>query len=146
MDITKDKLLEMYHTMQKIRHFESKARDLAVASEIPGFVHVSIGEKASATGVCAALRKTDRITSTHRGHGHLIAKGGRLDRMMAEIFGKRTGYCKGKGGSMHIVDYSLGILGANGIVGGGLPIAAGSALGAAFAGQGDGTAGFFGGG
>ena len=120
MDISKDKLLEMYRTMQKIRHFESKARDLALANEIPGFVHVSIGEEASATGVCAALRKTDRITSTHRGHGHLIAKGGRLDRMMAEIFGKRTGYCKGKGGSMHIVDYSLGILGANGIVGGGL--------------------------
>ena len=100
MDISKDKLLEMYRTMQKIRHFESKARDLAMAAELPGFVHVSIGEEASATGVCAALRKTDRITSNHRGHGHLIAKGGRLDRMMAEIFGKRTGYCKGKGGSM----------------------------------------------
>ncbi|HYR79531.1 MAG TPA: thiamine pyrophosphate-dependent dehydrogenase E1 component subunit alpha, partial [Candidatus Dormibacteraeota bacterium] len=144
MDITKDKLLEMYHTMQKIRHFESKARDLALASEIPGFVHVSIGEEASAAGVCAALRKTDRITSTHRGHGHLIAKGGRLDKMMAEIFGKRTGYCKGKGGSMHIVDYSLGILGANGIVGGGLPIATGSALGAVIAGKDDVTVGFFG--
>ena len=90
-----------------------------MANEIPGFVHVSIGEEASATGVCAALRQTDRITSTHRGHGHLIAKGGRLDRMMAELYGKRTGYCKGKGGSMHIVDFALGILGANGIVGGG---------------------------
>jgi len=144
MDISREELLDIYHTMQKIRLFESKVRDLAVAGEIPGFVHVSIGEEASAAGVCAALRTTDRITSTHRGHGHLIAKGGRLDKMMAEIFGKRTGYCKGKGGSMHIVDYSLGILGANGIVGGGLPIATGSALGAVIAGKDDVTVGFFG--
>src|SRR5271169_5563715 len=144
MDISKDKLLEMYRTMQKIRHFESKARDLAMAAEIPGFVHVSIGEEASATGVCAALRKTDRITSTHRGHGHLIAKGGDVGRMMAEIYGKRTGYCKGKGGSMHIVDFSLGILGANGIVGGGIPIATGSALAAKISGVDDATVCFFG--
>ncbi|MDO8432277.1 MAG: thiamine pyrophosphate-dependent dehydrogenase E1 component subunit alpha [Candidatus Binatus sp.] len=144
MDISREELLDIYHTMQKIRLFESKVRDLAVAGEIPGFVHVSIGEEASAAGVCAALRQTDRITSTHRGHGHLIAKGGRLDRMMAEIFGKRTGYCKGKGGSMHIVDYSLGILGANGIVGGGLPIAAGSGLAAVITGKDDVTAAFFG--
>ncbi|HVA80430.1 MAG TPA: thiamine pyrophosphate-dependent enzyme, partial [Candidatus Binataceae bacterium] len=122
MDVGKDQLLGMYRSMQRIRLFETKIRDLAMANEIPGFVHVSIGEEASATGVCAALRTTDRITSTHRGHGHLIAKGGRLDRMMAEIYGKRDGYCKGKGGSMHIVDFSLGILGANGIVGAGLPI------------------------
>ena len=85
MDLGKDLMLEMYRSMQRIRQFESKVRDLAIASEIPGFVHVSIGEEASATGVCAALRKTDRITSTHRGHSHLIAKGGRLDRMMAEL-------------------------------------------------------------
>src|SRR5882757_5209770 len=144
MDISREELLDIYHTMQKIRLFESKVRDLAMANEIPGFVHVSIGEEASAAGVCAALRQTDRITSTHRGHGHLIAKGGRLDKMMAEIFGKRTGYCKGKGGSMHIVDYSLGILGANGIVGGGLPIAAGSGLAAVITGRDDVTAAFFG--
>src|ERR1700687_4268260 len=144
MDLGKDLLLDMYRSMTRIRLFETQVRDLATANEIPGFVHVSIGEEASATGVCAALRKTDRITSTHRGHGHLIAKGGRLDKMMAEIFGKRTGYCKGKGGSMHIVDYSLGILGANGIVGGGLPIATGSALGAVIAGKDDVTVGFFG--
>jgi acetoin:2,6-dichlorophenolindophenol oxidoreductase subunit alpha len=144
MDITKDKLLEMYRSMQRIRHFESKIRDLATANEIPGFVHVSLGEEASAAGICAALRKTDRITSTHRGHGHLIAKGGRLDKMMAEIYGKRSGYCKGKGGSMHIVDFSLGILGANGIVGAGLPIATGSALAAQVAGRDDVTACFFG--
>src|ERR1051325_9037104 len=128
MDVGKDKLLEMYRSMQRIRQFESRIRDLAMKNEIPGFVHVSIGEEASATGVCAALRKSDRITSTHRGHGHLLAKGGQLRQMMAELYGKRTGYCKGKGGSMHIVDYSLGILGANGIVGGGLPIATGSGL------------------
>ncbi len=144
MDVGKDKLLEMYRSMQRIRHFESKIRDLAMANEIPGFVHVSIGEEASATGVCAALRKTDRITSTHRGHGHLIAKGGRLDKMMAEIYGKRGGYCKGKGGSMHIVDFSLGILGANGIVGAGLPIATGSALASVVAGRDDVSACFFG--
>src|SRR4029077_18033324 len=107
MDLGKDLMLEMYRSMQRIRQFEGRVRDLAIASEIPGFVHVSIGEEASATGVCAALRKTDRITSTHRGHSHLIAKGGRLDRMMAELYGKREGYCKGKGGSMHIVDFAL---------------------------------------
>ena len=144
MDLGKDLLLDMYRSMTRIRLFETKVRDLATANEIPGFVHVSIGEEASATGVCAALRKTDRITSTHRGHSHLIAKGGRLDRMMAELFGKRTGYCKGKGGSMHIVDFSLGILGANGIVGAGLPIATGSALAAVIAGTDDVTACFFG--
>jgi acetoin:2,6-dichlorophenolindophenol oxidoreductase subunit alpha len=144
MELGKELMLQMYRTMQRIRQFESKIRDLAIANEIPGFVHVSIGEEASATGVCAALRKTDRITSTHRGHGHLIAKGGEAKRMMAEIFGKRDGYCKGKGGSMHIVDFSLGILGANGIVGAGLPIATGSALAAQIAGRDDVTACFFG--
>src|SRR5579872_3620559 len=138
MDLGKDLMLEMYRSMQRIRQFEGKVRDLAIASEIPGFVHVSIGEEASATGVCAALRKTDRITSTHRGHSHLIAKGGRLDRMMAELYGKR------EGGSMHIVDFSLGILGANGIVGAGLPIATGSALAAQVSGRDDVTACFFG--
>jgi acetoin:2,6-dichlorophenolindophenol oxidoreductase subunit alpha len=144
MDLGKDLMLDMYRSMQRIRQFEGRVRDLAIANELPGFVHVSIGEEASATGVCAALRKTDRITSTHRGHSHLIAKGGKLDRMMAELYGKREGYCKGKGGSMHIVDFSLGILGANGIVGAGLPIAAGSALAAQIAGRDDVTACFFG--
>jgi acetoin:2,6-dichlorophenolindophenol oxidoreductase subunit alpha len=144
MDVGKDLLLDMYRTMTRIRLFETEIRDRAKANEIPGFVHLSIGEEASAAGVCAALRKTDRITSTHRGHSHLIAKGGKLAEMMAEIFGKRTGYCKGKGGSMHIVDFSLGILGANGIVGAGLPIATGSALAAVIAGRDDVTACFFG--
>jgi TPP-dependent pyruvate/acetoin dehydrogenase alpha subunit len=144
MDLGKDQMLEMYRAMTRIRLFEAKVRDLATANEIPGFVHVSIGEEASAAGTCAALRKTDRITSTHRGHGHLIAKGGHLKEMMAEIYGKRTGYCKGKGGSMHIVDFSLGILGANGIVGAGLPIATGSALASVITGRDDVTACFFG--
>ncbi len=144
MDLGKDQMLEMYRAMTRIRLFEARVRDLATANEIPGFVHVSIGEEASATGVCAALRPTDRITSTHRGHGHLIAKGGRLDRMMAEILGKRAGYCKGKGGSMHIVDFALGILGANGIVGAGIPIATGSALASVIAQRDDVTACFFG--
>jgi len=143
-ELNKELLLDLYHSMVRIRMFEERVRDLALKNEIPGFVHVSIGEEASATGVCLALRHTDRITSTHRGHGHLIAKGGRLDRMMAELFGKRTGYCKGKGGSMHIVDFTLGILGANGIVGAGLPIATGSALAAVIAGRDDVTACFFG--
>ena len=144
MDIGKNLLLEIYRKMQRIRQFEMKLKDLSIRSEIPGFIHLSIGEEASAVGICAALRTTDRITSTHRGHGHLIAKGGELKRMLAEIYGKSTGYCKGKGGSMHIVDYSLGILGANGIVGAGLPIATGSALGAVIAGKDDVTAAFFG--
>ncbi len=144
MDPGNDLLLEMYRSMQRIRRFESKVRDLALAARLPGLVHVSIGQEASATGVCAALRKTDRITSTHRGHGHLIAKGGALRSMMAEIYGRRTGYCKGKGGSMHIADFPLGILGANGIVGAGLPIATGSALAAVVAGRDDVTACFFG--
>jgi acetoin:2,6-dichlorophenolindophenol oxidoreductase subunit alpha len=144
MDIGKDLVLDMYRKMQRIRCFEQKIKDLITTGEIPGFLHVSIGEEATAVGVCAALRATDRITSTHRGHGHLIAKGGDVARMMAEIYGKRTGYCKGKGGSMHIVDFSLGILGANGIVGGGIPIATGSGLAAKFTGADDVTACFFG--
>jgi len=107
--------------MVKIRMFESKVSELFAANKIPGVVHLYIGEEAVATGVCATLRDTDYITSTHRGHGHLLAKGGDVNLMMAEVFGKKTGYCKGKGGSMHIADIDLGILGANGIVGGGPP-------------------------
>lgn len=128
MELTKEKLLEMYRTMVKIRFFESKAAELFAAGKLPGFVHLYVGEEAVATGVCANLTERDYITSTHRGHGHLIAKGGKIDLMMAELFGKATGYCKGKGGSMHIADVDLGILGANGIVGAGLPIATGAAF------------------
>lgn len=134
MALTDDKLLQMYQTMIRIREFETKVQEFFAAGKIPGFVHLYIGEEAVATGTCAVLQPKDYITSTHRGHGHLIAKGGDLKRMMAELFGKRTGYCKGKGGSMHIADVELGILGANGIVGGGGPIANGAALAAQYRG------------
>lgn len=144
MEIPKEKLLQMYRTMQTIRQFEERMRDMFRAGQIPGFIHASIGEEAVATGVCAALTDQDYIASTHRGHGHLIAKGGNLKPMAAEIFGKKTGYCKGKGGSMHIADFSLGILGANGIVGAGIPIATGAALAAQLRGSGEVTVCFFG--
>jgi acetoin:2,6-dichlorophenolindophenol oxidoreductase subunit alpha len=124
----KKTLLAMYSTMNKIRLFESKLQEFFAAGKIPGFVHLYLGEEAVATGACATLTKDDKLTSTHRGHGHCLAKGGDLKLMMAEIFGRKTGYCKGKGGSMHIADFDLGILGANGIVGGGGPLACGSAF------------------
>jgi pyruvate dehydrogenase E1 component alpha subunit len=124
----KQTLVHMYETMNKIRMFEKKLQDFFAAGEIPGFVHLYLGEEAVATGACSALTDKDKITSTHRGHGHLIAKGGDLKLMMAEIFGRKTGYCLGKGGSMHIADLDLGILGANGIVGGGGPLATGAAF------------------
>jgi pyruvate dehydrogenase E1 component alpha subunit len=126
---------QIYRTMVKIRRFEEKVIQLYADGEIPGFMHIYVGEEAVAAGVCAALEKHDYITSTHRGHGHCIAKGGRLDLMMAELFGRSTGYCKGKGGSMHIADLDIGILGANGIVGGGLPIAVGTAAGIKYKGD-----------
>nr|WP_319394649.1 thiamine pyrophosphate-dependent dehydrogenase E1 component subunit alpha [uncultured Desulfobacter sp.] len=128
MAISKEKMIQMYMTMYRIRQFESKLQQFFADGKIPGFVHLYLGEEAVAAGACAALEKEDYITSTHRGHGHLIAKGGDLKKMMAEIYGKSTGYCKGKGGSMHIADVDLGILGANGIVGGGGPIAAGAGM------------------
>ncbi|MCD5415459.1 MAG: thiamine pyrophosphate-dependent dehydrogenase E1 component subunit alpha [Clostridiales bacterium] len=114
--------------MYKIRIFEKRIEEFSLKAEIPGFVHLYIGEEAIATGVCANLTHADYIQSTHRGHGHTIAKGAQVDRMMAELFGKSTGYCKGKGGSMHIADFSVGMLGANGVVGGGYTLAAGAAL------------------
>jgi TPP-dependent pyruvate/acetoin dehydrogenase alpha subunit len=126
--IEKEKLIDMYRTMVRIRTFEERVLKEFAAGNIPGFVHLYSGEEAIATGACTSLRHDDYITSTHRGHGHLIAKGGKTDRMMAELFGKKTGYCKGKGGSMHIADVEIGILGANGIVGAGITIAGGVAL------------------
>lgn len=128
MELSKEKLLGFYRKMLTIRTFENKAVELFAANKLPGFVHLYIGEEAVATGVCANLTDKDFITSTHRGHGHLLAKGGKVDLMMAELFGKATGYCKGKGGSMHIADVDLGILGANGIVGAGQPISVGAAF------------------
>lgn len=127
--IDKKTAVEIFRTMVKIRRFDETVIQLYADGEIPGFMHLYIGEEAVAAGVCAALNKSDYITSTHRGHGHCIAKGGRPDYMMAELFGKKTGYCKGKGGSMHIADLDIGILGANGIVSGGIPTAVGAAVG-----------------
>lgn len=128
MALAKQEYLALYRTMVTIRQFETLAGELFSAGKIPGFIHLSIGQEASAAGVCACLRKDDYITTTHRGHGHMIAKGADLKRMAAELFGKKTGYCRGKGGSMHIADFSLGILGANGVVAGGLPIGVGAGV------------------
>jgi len=136
--------LELYERMILIRAFEQKVQRLFKLGKLPGFVHLYIGEEAVAVGACSALRDGDRITSTHRGHGHLIAKGADVERMMAELFGRRSGYCKGKGGSMHIFDFGLGILGANGIVGGGIPIATGAALSDSVLGRDHVTIAFFG--
>lgn len=130
MVIEKEKLKDMYRTMLRIRAFEERVHKEFAEGHIGGFVHLYSGEEATAVGACANLRPDDYITSTHRGHGHLIAKGGRTDRMMAELYGKKSGYNKGKGGSMHIADVDIGILGANGIVGAGIPIAGGAALSA----------------
>lgn len=132
MDIPKETLLLMYERMLKIRHFENRVKDLFAGGELPGFVHLYLGEEAVASGACAALEDGDYITSTHRGHGHIIAKGGEMKYMMAELFGKATGYNKGKGGSMHIACPELGVLGANGIVGAGIPLATGAALAAKY--------------
>ena len=126
----KDLVLRLFRGMYLIRRFEERAVELFMAQELPGFLHSYLGQEAVAAGACACLREDDYITSTHRGHGHIIAKGLRLDRMMAELFAKTTGYCKGKGGSMHITDFSKGVLGANGIVAAGVPIATGAALSA----------------
>ncbi len=135
---------EIYRIMVKIRRFDETIIQLYADGEIPGFMHLYIGEEAVAAGICAALHKSDYITSTHRGHGHCIAKGGRLDYMMAELFGRKTGYCKGKGGSMHIADLDIGILGANGIVGGGIPIAVGAGVGIQYKNDNDVVVCFFG--
>lgn len=129
---SREALLEYYETMVKIRKFDLEAKRAREAGEILGNVHVYVGEEAIATGVCACLEKKDYIESTHRGHGHTIAKGSALKPMMAELYGKVTGSCRGKGGSQHIADFSVGMLGANGIVGGGFGLAVGAALAARF--------------
>lgn len=144
MNIPSEKMIHMYRTMLRIRYFEDRVKDLFAAGELPGFVHLYLGEEAIAAGVCEALNKDDFITSTHRGHGHILAKGGEMRFMMAELFGKATGYNKGKGGSMHIAWPELGILGANGIVSGGIPIATGAAFSAKYRKSNQVTACFFG--
>lgn len=136
--------LKAYEGMVRIRAFETKAAECFTRSELSGNIHLYMGQEASGVGACMALQEMDFITSTHRGHGHCLAKGARPDKAMAELFGKETGYCKGRGGSMHIVDVGLGILGANGIVGAGIPLAAGSALASKIKGDGAVTVSFFG--
>ena len=128
MDISKEKLVWMYERMQLIRTFENRVKVEFGKGKIPGFVHLYAGEEGIAVGICVNLTDADYMTSTHRGHGHCVAKGVDPRGMMAELFGKATGICKGKGGSMHIADMDKGMLGANGIVGGGPPLACGSGL------------------
>ena len=123
-----DVLLQVYAGMLRIRRFETRARELYAAGRIPGFIHLSVGQEGVAMGACAALRADDYVLSTHRGHGHLIAKGGSLRGLMAELYGKATGCCKGKGGSMHIADASVGYLGANGVLASGCVLAPGIGL------------------
>ncbi len=144
MGFDKPHLVEMLRKMILIRAFDERAIQLRAAGKVYGVVHPYVGEEAVAVGVCANLTTTDRVTSTHRGHGHCIAKGADIRRMMAELFGRVDGYCKGKGGSMHIADFAIGMLGANGIVGGGLPIACGAALAAQLEDKGDVAVCFFG--
>ncbi|MFN2292558.1 MAG: thiamine pyrophosphate-dependent dehydrogenase E1 component subunit alpha [Anaerolineae bacterium] len=127
-DLTKEQLLAMYRRMRLIRSFEDTAQRLFENGEIGGFLHLSQGQEAVPVGTCTALRPDDYITSTHRGHGDVLAKGCEPKYMFAELYGRTTGYCKGKGGSMHIADFSQGIIGANGIVSGGLPIITGVGL------------------
>lgn len=144
MSLTTQQQLAMLRTMQTIRRFEERASDEFQAGHIYGVVHCYIGQEAVAVGICSALRREDQIISTHRGHGHCIAKGADLKRMMAELYGRATGYCKGKGGSMHIADFGIGMLGANGIVAGGIPIITGAGLAAQLDGKGRVAVSFFG--
>jgi acetoin:2,6-dichlorophenolindophenol oxidoreductase subunit alpha len=144
MDPSPDVLLDLHKRMVRIRLFEEAAGRLAEGAKLPGFLHLYVGEEAVASGVCANLSDQDQITSTHRGHGHLVAKGGDFNRMMAELMGKATGYCNGKGGSMHISDLDLGMLGANGIVGAGSPIAVGAAFSNKYRNNGNVSVAFFG--
>ena len=131
MTDTREEQLAILSSMVRIRRVEERLSELFTQGKIPGFIHVSIGQEAIAAGVCSCLGPEDSVLTTHRGHGHALAKGIELKRFMAEIYGRRNGFCKGRGGSMHVADRNVGIVGANGIVGGGLPIS----LGTAFASQ-----------
>jgi pyruvate dehydrogenase E1 component alpha subunit len=141
---TSEVLLDLHHRMVRIRRFEEACGRLMEAGKLPGFLHLYVGEEAVAAGVCVNLTDADQVSSTHRGHGHLIAKGGDFRKAFAELFGKATGYCRGKGGSMHISDLDLGMLGANGIVGGGVPIAVGAAFADKYTGSDRVSVSFFG--
>ena len=137
-------MIDLYRRMLMIRRMEERLGEVVKSGELPGPVHLYIGQEAVAVGVCAQLSDKDWIASTHRGHGHFLAKGGEPHAMVAEIFGRETGICHGKGGSMHVADFSRGILGANGIVGGGIGLAAGAALAAQLDGKGQVAVVFFG--
>ena len=143
-DIPKEKLVEMYRKMFLIRNFEYTLNRLYTTGKIVGDLHLYTGEEAVAVGVLTNLRNDDYVLSTHRGHGHCLAKGSDLKKVMSEFYGKSTGLCKGKGGSMHLADASVGILGASGIVGGGLPLAVGAGLSAKYRGTDQVTVCFFG--
>jgi TPP-dependent pyruvate/acetoin dehydrogenase alpha subunit len=142
--VSGDRWLHVYRQMLRIRVFEERVNELYTSAKMPGLAHLYIGEEATAVGVCEALRRDDYITSTHRGHGHCLAKGATLERMFAELLGKEAGYCRGKGGSMHIADQDTGNLGANAIVGAGTGIATGAAMSAKMRGTGQVVASFFG--
>ena len=130
MPIEKEKLIEMYRTMVRIRTFEERLAKEFALGNCPGILHLYSGEEAVAAGACANLRPDDYVASTHRGHGHFVTKSGKANRIIAELFGKKTGCNKGKGGCMHVSDMDLNMLGANGVVGAGIPIAGGAALSA----------------
>jgi TPP-dependent pyruvate/acetoin dehydrogenase alpha subunit len=142
--IGKDALLEMFYLMVKIRRVEERLLELFAQGRIPGFIHVGIGQEAVPVGVCSCLKSGDFISTTHRGHGHALAKGADLKRFMAEVFGRRDGYCRGRGGSMHIASNELGLIGSNGIVGGGIPISLGTAFASVYKGNDRVTVSFFG--
>lgn len=141
---TRDLVLDLHRRMVRIRRFEESSGKLVETGEMPGFLHLYVGQEAVAAGVMSVLTDEDQITSTHRGHGHAIAKGAEFRPMFAELYGKTTGYCKGRGGSMHIVDMNRGMLGANAIVGGGIPIAIGAAFASQYRGDGAVAVSFFG--
>ena len=134
-NIDRNRLVDLYRTMRRIRAFEEAAEAASLSGQVGGAVHLSIGQEGIAAGVCANLARTDQITTTHRGHGHCIAKGTDPGAMMLELFGKAGGTCGGKGGSMHIADFEVGMLGANGVVAAGIPIAVGAAHGAKLLGE-----------
>ena len=142
--VNPQKMLSMLSTMIKIRRVEERLLDIFAQGRIPGFIHVSIGQEAVPVGVCSALRPDDYISNTHRGHGQAIAKGVELKRFMAEIYGRIDGYCKGRAGSMHIASKELGIIGSNGVVGGGIPISLGTAFASRYKGNDRVTVCFFG--
>jgi len=140
----KDDLLRMYSLMLKIRRVEERLLEIFAQGKIPGFIHVSIGQEAVPVGVCSILRPDDYISNTHRGHGQALAKGADLKKFMAELYGRRDGYCRGKAGSMHVACKELGIIGSNGVVGGGIPISLGTAFASQYLGNDRVTVCFFG--